>query len=115
MAVLETRRRFLEDVMSHYRQNTCEDHGDSVVVYVGSSCPACVLQQERDGFEEEKIDLEKRVDNLESDVADLESQVADLESQVADYTKEQRTINKTRAAAKTGRRFIKDYKYAQIR
>lgn len=87
--------------MSHYRQNTCEDHGDSVVVYVGSSCPACVLQQERDGFEEEKIDLEKLVDKLESDVADLESQVED-------YAKEQRTVNKTRAAAKTGRRFIKD-------
>ena len=87
--------------MIHYRQNTCEDHGDSVVVYVGSSCPACVLQQERDGFEEEKIDLEKLVDKLESDVADLESQVED-------YAKEQRTVNKTRAAAKTGRRFIKD-------
>ena len=87
--------------MSHYRQNTCEGHGDSVVIYVGSSCPACELQQERDGFEEEKIDLEKRVDKLESDVADLESQVED-------YAKEQRTVNKTRAAAKTGRRLIKD-------
>ena len=87
--------------MSHFRQNTCEEHGDSVVVYVGSSCPACELQKERDGFEEEKLDLERRVDNLEGDVADLESQVAY-------YAKEQRTINKTWAAAKTGRRFIKD-------
>ena len=87
--------------MSHYRQNTCEEHGDSVVVYVGSSCPACELQQERDGFEEAKLDLERRVDNLESDVAYLESYVAS-------YEKNQRTVAKTRAAAKTGRRFIKD-------
>ena len=47
---------------------TCEEHGDSVVVYVEITCPVCVQIAD---LERENTGLEKEIENLNEQIEEL--------------------------------------------
>lgn len=58
------------------RLNTCEEHGDGIVIYDGWSCPAC------EQIDEMQIEHGKTVNDLEQQISEGDERIGELEAEL---------------------------------
>ncbi len=56
----------------------CNEHD---IVYNGRECPACLIEKDRDYFNDEVGSLEKELKSAEEYILKLEEKIAELEAQ----------------------------------
>ena len=62
--------------------NTCESHGDAVVVYLKSTCPLCAAKEEIEEHEKSNSELTEQLSTKEAEIDNLKEELATVHRQL---------------------------------